>query len=217
VIRFGKLYDALFAAYGPQHWWPADDTFEIVAGAVLVQRTTWRNAEAALATLQSRGLLAPEALATADTAVIEACVRRAGFYRSKARRLQGVARFLATRCGFDTLEKLPTADLRHTLLALDGIGPETADAILLYAFERPAVVVDEYLRRLVRRLLKRDAAISDTVLRTSVAAEIDDVPRLNELHALVIAHGKTVCGRRPRCGECRLSDHCRTGSKVSKA
>lgn len=217
MIRFDALYEALYAAYGPQGWWPADDAFEIVVGAVLVQRTTWHNAAAALDALRVKGLLTPAALARAELAVIEGCVRRAGFYRSKTVRLRGIARFVIARGGFGALSALSTDRLRQAWLDLEGVGPETADSILLYAFGRPAVVIDEYLRRLVRRLAPADAKLTDSGLRAAVADSVDDSARLNELHALVIAHGKAVCGARPRCEECVLRRDCRTGRAASEA
>lgn len=217
MIGFAAVYDSLFDEYGPQDWWPADNRFEIVAGALLVQRTSWENVATAIDRLREQGLLDVRALERVPVGVVEACIRSTGFYRAKARRLRNLARFIGHSGGMEALEQQPTPELRRILLALDGIGEETADAILLYAFDRPVVVVDEYLRRLVRRMTA-EGRVSDRELRDSVARHLaDDVYRLNELHALVVAHGKTSCRAVPRCAECVLSRSCRTGSGGSDA
>lgn len=215
MIRFGQLYEILFATYGPQDWWPADDTFEIMTGALLVQRTAWHNAARALASLESNGLLDPAAILEADLAEIESCVRVAGFFRTKAARLRKLAGFLCGDNSIEVLRAKTTADLRESLLALEGFGPETVDVILLYAFGRPVAIVDEYLRRLVRRLTASPKPGGDAWLRTRIRSEISDSARLNEFHALVVAHGKARCGANPCCGPCRLRAMCLTGRSVS--
>jgi endonuclease-3 related protein len=217
VIGFAAVYDSLVENYGPQYWWPADDRFEIVIGALLVQRTSWESVEAAIDRLHQQGLLDARALEFASIAEVEACIRSTGFFRAKARRLIELARFVERSGGMAALQQQPTPELRRILLGLDGIGEETADAILLYAFDRPVVVVDEYLRRLVRRMTAA-GPFSDRELRESVAHHLaDDVYRLNELHALVVAHGKAFCRAVPRCAECAISHSCRTGSGGSDA
>jgi endonuclease-3 related protein len=216
-IPVERLFSSLLAAHGPQGWWPAEDAFEIIAGALLVQRTAWRNAEVAVAELKRRALLDPDALAVCDASDIEPCIRSAGFFRTKAARLKRLAEFILAQGGVDGLARLPTPVLRAALLELDGIGPETADTILTYAFRRPAVVIDEYLRRLAQRLMGNDERPPDATLRDWITREVEDVGRLNELHALVVAHGKASCGRVPRCGRCRIRDLCRTGRAASDA
>lgn len=211
MIPFADVYASLQAAHGPQRWWPADDPFEVMAGAVLVQRTTWQSAAAALEKLRERDLLAPGPLAGAPVRIVERCVRGAGFFRTKAARLRKLARFVVEQGGTEGLHAVATAELRGLLLAREGVGPETADAILLYAFDRPAVVVDSYLRRLAQRLMAVDAPPPDSRLRGWVAGAIDDARHLNEFHALVVAHGKDVCRRQPACRECGISGFCRTG------
>jgi endonuclease-3 related protein len=217
VIEFEPVFDALLAAYGPQHWWPADDAFEIMVGAILVQRTAWRNAEVALGQLRLRELLAPESLAAAEVEVVRECIRSAGFFQSKAARLIGLAEFVQRSGGVASLTDSTTSELRELLLLQKGIGPETADAILLYAFHRPAVVIDEYLRRFAQRWTASPVRIPDGTLRQWVAATIRDVIRLNEMHALVIRHGRESCGKIPRCGQCELKTRCRTGKAVLDA
>jgi endonuclease III related protein len=206
-----EVYANLLAAYGPQRWWLADEPFEIMAGALLVQRTTWRSAAVALDKLREQGLLRPEGLARASIAVVERCIRGAGFFRTKAARLRKLAGFVVEHGGAAGLARHETAALRSLLLACEGVGAETADVILLYAFDRAAIVVDGYLRRFCQRLVAAGSSPSDSRLRRWVADEIDDAPRLNEFHALVVAHGKKVCGARPLCPACGISRLCLTG------
>lgn len=178
MISFGSLYRRLYEYYGPQHWWPAGSPFEIMLGAVLVQRTTWDSAASALRQLQQRDLLAPGPLAQASRKELEACVRGAGFFRAKARRIQLLAGFVNESGCVASLAQLDTVQLRESLLSQEGIGPETADAILLYAFERPAVVVDAYLRRLTARLAGTPTPPSDPELRERIQ---DQISRTSEL------------------------------------
>ncbi|HUF72831.1 MAG TPA: endonuclease [Gammaproteobacteria bacterium] len=218
MIPIAEVYRALNAAHGPQEWWPAEEgAFEIMVGALLVQRTTWRSAETAIAALKAQGLVDPGRLRGADLAVIETCIKSAGFYRTKAARLRNLATFVTEHGGVGTLAARPTPELRALLLGLDGVGPETADAILLYAFERPAVVVDAYLRRLVQRLAGGASTPQDMRLRAWVEDGIAGVTDLNEFHALVVAHGKQVCRPEPRCGECPIGSRCRTGRRASRS
>jgi endonuclease-3 related protein len=210
VIAVAEVYRALKAAHGPQQWWPAEGAFEIMLGALLVQRTTWRSAETAIAALKARGLVDSGRLRDADLATVESCVRSAGFYRSKASRLRKLASFVAEQGGTGTLAAMQTPELRASLLALDGVGPETADAILLYAFGRPAVVVDAYLRRFARRLAAAAKAPEDPRLRAWVEHGLAEVGDLNEFHALVVAHGRAICRPEPRCDGCPVGDRCLT-------
>jgi endonuclease-3 related protein len=217
VIGFRALFDELLATHGPQRWWPADDPFEIMLGSILVQRTAWRNAEVAIAALRERALLRPAALAAIEPLTLAPLIRSAGFFRTKASRLRGLAEFVVESGGVQVLAGWPTSHLRGTLLRLDGIGPETADAILLYAFDRPVVVIDAYLRRLVGRLHPTGTAFPDDRLREAVMAEINDAASLNEFHALVVEHGKRLCATRPNCAECRLRQRCQFGRNEFEA
>jgi len=210
-ISVAEVYAGLLEAHGPQRWWPADDPFEIMAGALLVQRTTWQSAAAALDNLKRHDLLRPERLGQASLAAVERCIRGAGFFRTKATRLRNLAHFVVEQGGVAGLAQCETAELRSLLLAREGVGAETADAILLYAFDRAAVVVDGYLRRFCQRLMAAGSPPSDSHLRRWVADAIDEVAHLNEFHALVVAHGKDVCGARPQCPACGISGLCLTG------
>lgn len=213
TTSFRALYERLSAAYGPQDWWPAEDAFEVMVGAILVQRTAWRNAARAIEELRERALLDPVTLAATDRDALAQLIRSAGFFRTKASRVLGLAAFVRDSGGISALSGWSTSRLRASLLDLDGVGPETADSILLYAFDRPVVVIDGYLRRLVRRLRSASTDMADDDLRDSIFAEIDDAPRLNELHALVVEHGKRHCASRPRCGSCLLAQGCASSRK----
>jgi endonuclease-3 related protein len=214
--RFDRLLAALSEGYGEQaNWWPAEGAFEIMVGAILVQRTSWQNAARAIATLRGRGLLDVTSLHDADTGAIESAVRTAGFFRMKSIRLRTLARLVIDHGGIERLAAMSTADLRERLLAIKGIGAETADAMLLYAFRRPVVVVDEYLRRLVGRLHGGNVQLRDDDLRQRVLADLDGTVALAELHALVVTHGQQSCRKTPACAGCCIADDCALG-RVAK-
>lgn len=207
------LYERLLGHYGPQHWWPAESPFEMMVGAVLVQSTAWGGVEKAIAALDSAGCLAPAAMLHAGPARIEPLVRPAGFFRVKTRRLLALARFVEDAGGPSALAALPTGTLRARLLGVHGIGAETADAILVYAFGRAAFIADAYARRLLARLgmLAADASLAD--LHRLGSAALPGSPGLaNELHALIVAHGKAHCRATPLCARCPLIDGCALGS-----
>lgn len=215
--RILKLYDDLIGRYGPQGWWPGDDAFEVAVGAVLVQRTAWINARRALERLGRAGLADPASMRKCELSELERHVRPAGFYRQKARRLIALCDWIEDEGGFGPLGRLETDELRRQLLAITGIGHETADCILLYAFGRPAFVADAYARRLFHRLgWTGRLAVSDyEALRQRVEARTDPDPVFfNELHALIVRHGKTFCAAAPACGECGLRGSCPTGSAL---
>ncbi|MEQ8235020.1 MAG: endonuclease [Gammaproteobacteria bacterium] len=203
------LFEDLFAAYGPQGWWPGESRFEIIAGALLIQRTTWHNAARALERLREAGCLAPAPLAALAPAALAELVRPAGFYRQKAARLAALCRWLDAEGGCDALTVLSDATLRAAWLARPGIGPETADAILLYAYERPVFVVDAYARRLLARLGLARGDEAYEALRAALERALGgDVARYNEFHALIVAHAKARCATRPRCTACVLAARC---------
>jgi len=203
-------YERMLAEYGPQGWWPADEPFEIMVGALLVQQTTWAAAAMAVAALKDQGLLRCEALAAAPLEVLQRSIRPAGFFRVKSRRLNMLAQFVAAAGGVRALRERSTPRLRSELLALEGIGEETADAILLYAFERAVVVVDAYSQRWYARM-RGTAAASVLELRTRVAGELAGVEELNEWHALVVEHSKRACRKTPLCARCCLNSDCQRG------
>jgi endonuclease-3 related protein len=205
--RLLRLYRALLARHGPQGWWPARTPFEVAVGAILTQHTAWTGAARAVAALRARGLLAPRRLATRAATTLGALVRPAGTYRLKARRLLDFTGWLLTRFGgdFRAMRRAPLGPLRREVLAVPGLGPETADAILLYAAGRPVFVADAYTRRvLVRhRLLRRDAGYEEA--RAFLEAHLPSDPALfNEFHALLVAVAKTHCRTIAHCKACPL-------------
>lgn len=210
-IDIPTVFSLLDGHYGPQHWWPAESAFEVMAGAVLTQNTSWRNVEKAIAALRSAALLEPAAMATAEPATLAALIRSAGYFNVKAARLQALCRWLLDNGGIEGLGTLPPAELRRRLLAVHGIGPETADDILLYAFGHPVFVIDAYTRRLFGRLGLVDARAGYEQLRTEFERSLPaDAALYNQYHALIVSQAKAVCRRRPLCGRCCLARFCPT-------
>lgn len=213
--RLLAVYDRLFAAYGPQHWWPGDTPFEIMVGAVLTQNTAWSNVERAIANLKSAGWLSPAAIAASEHGPLAEVLRPAGYFNVKAHRLVSFCRFLVDSGGEPTLARQDTADLRRALLAVHGIGPETADDILLYAFGRPVFVIDAYTRRLLQRLGLASGAEGYEELRAGFERALGPGAALyNEYHALIVHHAKAACRVRPRCEDCCLRRGCRSAGSV---
>ncbi|GAB3682620.1 endonuclease III domain-containing protein [Salinisphaera aquimarina] len=214
------FHDDLSTAYGPQRWWPTQDAdnprFEILVGAVLTQHTAWTNVDIAIAALREAGPLTAEALlAHADLPVL---IRRAGPHNVKARRLRALCQWFVDNGGFETLAAWPSAALRRELLALHGIGFETADVILLYAFERPAFVADAYAFRILERYGWWRGRRNYERLRQQVehAGPTADAAFYDELHALIVAHAKQRCHKRaPDCGQCVLASRCACALKAA--
>jgi endonuclease-3 related protein len=201
-------YERLFAAFGPQRWWPGDSPFEIMVGAVLVQNTAWRNVERAIEQLRQAGVMEPAALYALPVDELAELIRPAGYYRLKAKRLRNLLAFVLEEYG-GSLNAMFAADLttlRQQLLAIQGIGPATADAILLYAGGLPTFVVDTYTHRILSRhgWIGYDAdyhQIKD-FFESNLPA---DAPLYNEYHALLVRVGKDYCRRSaPRCEGCPL-------------
>src|SRR5712692_6935889 len=205
--RLLRLYRALERRFGPQRWWPGRTSYEMAVGAVLTQHTAWTNAARAVAALRARGLRRADRVAALSEAELAATIRASGTYRVKARRLQAFTRWLLERFGgdFDGLRRAPLLPLRRELLAIHGLGPETVDAILLYAAGRPTFVADAYARRVLARhgLLPSGAGYEEA--RGFVEAHLPSDPALfSELHALVVAVAKSHCRTVARCDGCPL-------------
>jgi endonuclease-3 related protein len=207
------VFDALLAAYGPQYWWPAKTAFEVMVGAVLTQNTAWINVERGLDRLTQRlggaaSLTAEQILALSESELAE-CLRPVGYFNVKARRLRSFCAGYLEAGGLEGLWCLDTLALRRHLLAINGVGPETADDMVLYAFDRPVFVVDAYTRRLGGRLgLLDHEAGYETIRHAFEQALGPDVPLFNEYHALIVRHAKDVCRTRPRCEGCCLRVLC---------
>lgn len=163
--NIAAIYSTLASAYGPQHWWPARSRFEVIVGAYLTQNTSWRNVEIALENLRAAHVLALDGMREIPLGRLQTLIRSSGYFRAKARRLKTFVRFLDRSHGgsLTRMFRQPTAQLRRELLSLDGVGPETADAILLYAGQHPVFVVDAYARRLAARhgILREDAGYEE--------------------------------------------------------
>lgn len=204
-----KVYDRLYHANGKQHWWPGDTRFEIMVGAVLTQNTAWINVERAIANLKRARALNPETIVRARRKRLAGWLRPSGYFNVKARRLKAFCRWLIGQGGAGRLARMPTDELRHALLGVHGVGPETADDILLYAFDRPVFVVDAYTRRIFTRLGHLKGRESYETIRALFERRLGpDVPLFNEYHALIVAHGKDICRPKPRCGRCALASCC---------
>jgi len=202
-----QFYEALYRAYGPQGWWPGDSPTEIVIGAILTQNTNWRNVERAIENLRRSGLVDWTALRDVPLRKLADLIRPAGYYNVKARRLKNFVAWLWTSHGgsLEGLGRLPLGEARHQLLAVSGIGPETADSILLYALGRPTFVVDAYTRRILRRHgMIEDGADYDRVKAVCESRLPRDERLFNEYHALIVAVGKRHCRRRAQCAGCPL-------------
>lgn len=206
----------MLTAYGPQDWWPAESPFEVMVGAVLTQNTAWRNVERAISALRAADWLDPEVIAEAPVPELAERIRPAGCQSVKARRLAAYCRWYLDAGGEAALSRVSTPVLRRRLLAVQGVGPETADAILLYAFGRPVFVIDAYTRRVFGRMGLFTGQEPYEVLRRSFEQAMGPRPAvLNEYHALIVEHAKRACAARPRCGECVLRSDCATGSDAS--
>ena len=209
--RLTEIYDILYSTHGPQRWWPGETRFEIILGAILTQNTAWHNVSLAIANLRAEGLLEPNALIQAEAAHVKALIAPSGFFNVKYDRLRSFLEYLTTYdTGLERLLHSPTLDLRNEFLEINGIGPETADSILLYAFDRPIFVVDAYTRRLLSRLgyawmAKAPYEEIQTFLMEGLRAE---ATLYNEFHALIVAHCKTTCKKNPLCTACDLSPLC---------
>jgi endonuclease III related protein len=203
-----SYYDALFAAHGPQHWWPGRSPFEIIVGAILVQNTSWTNVVTAIENLRLAKLLTPRAIDAVSTERLARLIRSSGYFRQKSKKLKNFVRFLrrAYQGSLAKMSRAPTLMLREQLLAVHGIGPETADSILLYAAKHPVFVIDAYTRRILERHGLADESLDYEEVRILFERDLSpDVALYNEFHALIVHTGKHFCRPRdPRCGECPL-------------
>jgi endonuclease-3 related protein len=212
------LFERLLVRYGPQRWWPGDDRpFVVVVGAILTQAAAWTNVEKALRNLGQAGALTPQGLLRLPETELARLVYPAGYYNAKARKLKAFAEMLHGRCSgrLESLFGLPLAGLRRALLETHGIGPETADDIILYAAGRPIFVVDGYTRRILSRLGLRPAGETYDAWQSFFMDRLPpDVPLFKEYHALLVRHGKETCRREPLCAGCCLLEVCATGREA---
>lgn len=202
-----EMYHLLLAHFGSQAWWPGETMLEIMVGAVLTQNTNWANVEKAIRNLKEQGLLSVEALHTISPDELAKEIRPAGYYNIKAKRLKNLIRFLFERYegSLEELATEETGNLREQLLAVNGIGPETADSILLYSLARAVFVVDAYTHRILLRHGMADEQVDYHELQGMFVDNLPGDTRLfNELHALIVRTGKEYCKKRPLCADCPL-------------
>jgi endonuclease-3 related protein len=209
--RLVAVYSLLRRAFGPAGWWPAETPFEVCVGAILTQNTAWSNVEKALAVLRRRRLLSYGRLHRQPPSRLASLIRSSGVFRVKARRLRAFLGFLGRECGgrVETLRALEASALRKKLLDVEGIGPETADCIALYAAGKPVFVVDAYTRRIFGRLGHLSGGESyDRVQRLFMDALPHDASLFNDYHAQIVRLGKEACRKRPLCARCPLDEVC---------
>ncbi len=202
-----EIYQRLYKAFGPQRWWPGKTPFEVIVGAILTQNTAWTNVEKAIRNLKKKNLLNPEPLRKVSEKKLAQFIRSTGYYNQKAKKLKNFLQFL-----FDnyqgSLKRMFSEDfliLRTRLLEINGVGPETADSILLYAGNKPVFVVDAYTRRILSRhnLIKPGVSYSD-IQNYFMDNLANEVKTFNEYHALFVRLGKEICRPKPNCSICPL-------------
>jgi len=210
-----EYFNSLFTAFGPQHWWPAKTPFEVMIGAILTQNTSWTNVERAIANLHTAGLLTPKGIQNASISRLEGLIRSSGYFRQKARKLKAFCEFLRKehRGSLRKMFATPTIVLREQLLGVFGIGPETADSILLYAGEHAVFVVDAYTKRIFSRHGWANEKTKYEDIQWMVERQSPgDTRRFNEFHALIVNTGKNYCRtQKPLCGECPLGRYLEEG------
>lgn len=201
------IYRCLLDYYGPQHWWPGDGPFEMMVGAILTQSTSWRNVEKAVNNLKNAGAMSQSVIRRLPSEELAALIRPSGYFNTKARKLKSLVEWLDEFSG-DDLNQLflrDTGTLRQQLLNVHGIGPETADSILLYAAKKPVFVVDSYTRRIINRIGIASNGDNYTAYQTLFMINLPKNTELfNEYHALLVRLGKEVCHGVPICRECCL-------------
>jgi endonuclease-3 related protein len=208
---FTDIYRTLREAFGHQEWWPARTPFEVMVGAILTQNTNWNNVETAIENLREAGLLQPGALCNTQLEELQMLIRPAGYYRQKAARLLRLARWVKERCGpadcrLKALQTRPLDELRVELLQINGIGPETADSILLYALEKPVFVIDAYTVRIFGRHELIEPGVPYAELQEEFQHRLpEDVELYKDFHAQLVEVGKRFCSKTsPACSQCPL-------------
>jgi endonuclease-3 related protein len=203
-----EIYDKMFNHFGSQHWWPGETPFEVMVGAILTQNTNWGNVEKAIANLKKHRLLSPEALEKIPPLKLAELIRPAGYFNIKTKRLKNFIHFLMTEYqgSVEAMCAKELSKLREKLLSVKGIGPETADSILLYAAQKPIFVIDQYTYRvLTRHFLVGEEAGYHEMQEFMMRHLAEEVPLYNEYHALLVMIGKHFCKKTPLCEKCPLN------------
>jgi endonuclease-3 related protein len=207
-----QIFQRLMRVYGPQRWWPGETAFEVMVGAVLTQNTSWVNVERAIGNLKKHNALSARRIVAIPRQRLARLLIPVGYFNVKAARLKNFCQWFASQGGLRKLQQVPTDALRNMLLSVNGIGPETADDMLLYAFNRPVFVIDAYTRRLFLRVGIIEGNESYEKLRTLFESKLSRVKEkltlFNEYHALIVHHAKHVCRSKPLCNECCLRQRC---------
>jgi len=204
-----KLYQRLLQTYGEQLWWPAETAFEVMVGAILTQNTAWSNVEKAITNLKQSDMLSAQLIVQTPADKLAEIIRPSGYFNVKTKRLKSFCHWYLQQGGFTALSTQASEDLRQGLLSVNGIGPETADDMLLYAFHRPVFVIDTYTRRLFTRIGCADGQAGYDELRIEVEQSLhNNVKDMNEFHALIVRHAKDNCKVKPVCNSCVISNNC---------
>lgn len=205
--KLRNIYDRLFAAFGPQHWWPGESAFEVAVGAILTQNTNWGNVEKAIGNLKKDGLLEARDLYVMPAGQLAEFIRPAGYFNIKAERLKNFVEFLVGHYGGSMKKMKAEAEstIRRKLLSVNGIGPETADSIILYALDKPVFVVDAYTKRVLSRhnIMEEGSSYGDFQGLFHSSLKRDKV-MYNEYHALFVRLAKEHCRTKPLCGGCPI-------------
>ncbi|HXX34914.1 MAG TPA: endonuclease III domain-containing protein [Thermodesulfobacteriota bacterium] len=202
-----EIYHKLYKAYGPRHWWPGETSFEVMVGAILTQNTSWKNVEKAIQKLKAKGVLNPQGVFRLKRSQLAPLIKSSGYYRIKADRLKSFIDFLFGQYdgNIRRMKKERLEELRERLLDVKGVGPETADSILLYGLKKPIFVVDAYTKRILSRHgVVSEKAPYEEVQRLFMDYLPHDEKLFNEYHALIVQVGKMVCKKSPRCDSCPL-------------
>jgi len=205
-----NLYNLLYCHFGPQHWWPAESLFEVMVGAILTQSTNWSNVEKAIKNLKGAGCLGLRPIADCRNSKLEKLIRPSGYYKQKTKKLKAFVRFFIQEYqgSIKKMQAGKLSELRQELLAVHGIGPETADSMLLYALDKPTFVVDAYTRRIWQRLGLFKFDDYHQIKEFFEANLPKRVKLYNEYHALLVALGKYHCRPKPKCSICPLTKVC---------
>jgi endonuclease-3 related protein len=216
ALMIMDIYHRLHQRYGDQYWWPGETPFEIIIGAILTQSTSWKNVEKAIANLKREHLLSCRALWKIEEKQLAELIRSSGYYNAKAKKVKSFVQFLHDRyqCQLNKMFAVPVRELRIELLAVHGIGEETADSILLYAGNKPVFVIDAYTKRIFSRLRIIKPQIKYQEVQQLFMHHLPtDAKLFNEYHALLVAFGKSQCAKRPDCSHCFLKDLCQYSTK----
>jgi len=202
-----SIYSLMLNHFGNLNWWPGETDFEIIIGAILTQNTSWTNVEKSISLIKGKGLMNPKALYDLPTDELAQLVRSSGYFNQKAKKIKRFLSFFHDLYEFhmDKMKSVPAGSMREQLLAINGIGPETADSIMLYALSKPVFVVDAYTKRIFSRhgFFSQNTSYHD--VQDFFESNLDkDIQLFNEYHALIVNTGKYFCSKKPKCHMCPL-------------